>query len=672
MSRFIAIIAVVAVMFGMVITGGEPVHAFAPIIVDNDDSIGPFIGSDRVETTGTWNKRDGSHIGGVPCEGTDYFEASTTDAINTLTWIPDLPVAGFYEVEACWIDGLRGWRTKNAKYEITYVNEQGGVDLATVVRNQYYRPTTPPVDGYVSLGTFYFNAGTGGSVKITDDGADTKIVIADSVRFTLLDAASIPTDIIVDTEEAALTGAWKTRTKGWLWGTYYGDSYLQASTTDGITDEAVWTPYLPVTGLYNIYGYWPSGSVTWWRADTATYFISDMSSDIPYTVDIQSQSQTWVPIGSGEFVEGQGGSVTITETDGDNSGVSKDSVIVADAVQFELDCAVVVAPEKGYAPTVNIGTASTIDYTVDTPYTATLVGKGCAGQSPAWSWSSSDVDGSAIVNSNGLVSGVSEGRAVITAMATVNGNQIAGAHEVAVTRRLVDKAWLDQNNVKIILAHGGTTKPNNIPGAIKFNIKNLAPKGETSCTDPTTSGIAWALKDEAGLKAVLGNGGISSDDNLVIYDDSTAVFGRGDLATYLLWVLDMVGHDIKKLHLLNGQFKQWKADGGVAGAAGTPTPTIYDPDSMQIFNDSVYTTSCFIYQHLNEGAQANSDYVWLATIPQAEFDGHHIPCAIPINFGKNLINWNATGDFRFKSPDQLLAIYITNNSVTRDKYISVY
>ncbi len=350
MSRFIAIIAVVAVMFGMVITGGEPVHAFAPIIVDNDDSIGPFIGSGRVEKTGAWNTRDGSHIGGAPCEGTDYLEASTTDAVNTLTWIPDLPVAGFYEVEACWIDGLRGWRTKNAEYEITYVNEQGGVDWATVVRNQYYRPTTPPVDGYVSLGTFYFNAGTGGSVKITDEGADTKIVIADSVRFTLLNAASIPTDIIADTEEAALTGAWKTRTGGWLWGTYYGYSYLQASTTDGITDEAVWTPYLPVTGLYNVYGYWPSGSVTWWRADTAEYIISDLYPDISYTVDIQSQSETWVPIGSGTFVEGQGGSVTITDND-DSSGRSKDSVIVADAVKFELDCAVVVAPKKGYAPT---------------------------------------------------------------------------------------------------------------------------------------------------------------------------------------------------------------------------------------------------------------------------------------------------------------------------------
>jgi hypothetical protein len=102
MSRFIAIKSVIAII-SIISIGSEGgiVYAFSPIIVDNSDSIGPLIGSGRVETTGTWDVKN------VPgCEGNDYLEASTTNGVeDTLTWIPDLPVSGLYEISACWIDG---------------------------------------------------------------------------------------------------------------------------------------------------------------------------------------------------------------------------------------------------------------------------------------------------------------------------------------------------------------------------------------------------------------------------------------------------------------------------------------------------------------------------------------------------------------------------------------
>ena len=607
-------------------------------------------------------------------------------------------MAGYYEVEACWVNGLRGWRTKNAKYEIAYINEEGAADYATVIRNQYYLPASGVSGEYVSLGTFYFNAGTGGSVKITDDGADTKIIIADAVRFTLIDPSAIPTSIIADTEEASLLGPWLERSRNWLWGTYYGYSYLQASTTDGSVDEAEWRPYLPVTGLYNISGYWPDG-VSWWRADSATYIIADaLGSDENVTVDIDSQSGEWIPIGSGAFVQGQIGSVTIIDDD-DGSDRDNDSVIVADAVQFEMDCAVVVAPENGYSSTVNIGitknvtpppgTPSEIDYTVNTQYTATLIGEGCVGQAPSWIWTS-DNTSIATVDSTGLVSGVSEGRANITAQADVEGKLIAGVNEVAVMSLLVDKDWLDlQTDPNLIVVHvfgdpSATPTPptTTIDGAITFNIYDLNEIAQTQCSEGSTQygdDTKFVIKDEARLEAALGAIGISRDSIIVAYDSSPGAFGRGDLATYLLWIMDMLGHDITKLHLFNGQFRQWFLDDNPLGSPVTLPDVTYDPGNLQAFNSSLNTTGCFIKQHMT-----NPDYVWLATIPDTtafpEFTQHHIPCATQINFEVNHMVPSgpatpapvpAGDDWRLKDPVTLYSIYAAKD-VTHEKYISTY
>jgi 3-mercaptopyruvate sulfurtransferase SseA len=203
-----------------------------------------------------------------------------------------------------------------------------------------------------------------------------------------------------------------------------------------------------------------------------------------------------------------------------------------------------------------------------------------------------------------------------------------------------------------------------IPNAIPFNIYTLNKQSQTPCSNPN---INFVMKDEIGLKGALGDRGISKDSNVVVYDSSTGSFGRGNLATYVLWVLEMVGHDITKLYLLNGQFKQWIADGGVAGTPGTPTPITYDPKNEQTFNSSLNTTGCFIKQYLTD-----PNHVWLATIPPTEFAGHHIPCAVQIDFEANLITPGTTGDWRFKTPSALEAIYITQNDVTRDRYISTY
>jgi 3-mercaptopyruvate sulfurtransferase SseA len=510
-----------------------------------------------------------------------------------------------------------------------------GVDLATVIRNQSY----PPRNGeYVSLGIFYFNAGTGARVKITDDGADPSTIVGDAVKFRLLDIPSlIPNNIIIDTEEAILTGNWLEYLGD---PTLYGYNYLEGSTVDKVTDKVIWIPYLPVTGFYNIYAWWPTGDPAQ-RTDNATYIISDWYRDNEFTVNIASPGGEWKSIGNGWFIEGQDewhGNVITTDNEGSEYSTppANPSTIVADAVQFELDYAVVVAPKNGYAPTVNIGSAYGIDYTVNTPYTASLIGNGAANITPNWIWTSSNPD-IATVDSNGLVSGVSEGNAQILAYTVVNGEIIAGNHGVTVMRLLVDKDWLDahRGEVKLILSHGasGGFLPLNvtIPGAIPFDTYTLNEVSQTPCSNPN---IRYVIKDEAGLKSALGDGGINSDDNIVVFDDSERVYGRGNFAAYLLWVLEMVGHDITRLHLLNGQLRAWFLIGGGTPIAdfGTPLPTIYDPNNEQSFNSSLNTTGCFIQQHLTD-----PEYVWLDAEDPADFAGHHIPCAKNIYFEENFL-----------------------------------
>jgi type IV pilus assembly protein PilY1 len=91
----------------------------------------------------------------------------------TATWTPDIPSAGVYEVRARWRATPN--RSENVGYTITHA---GGTD--TVSKNQRLNGGE-----WVSLGTYSFDAGTGGNVTmsctVTDTSQDS--VCADAVEF---------------------------------------------------------------------------------------------------------------------------------------------------------------------------------------------------------------------------------------------------------------------------------------------------------------------------------------------------------------------------------------------------------------------------------------------------------------------------------------------------------
>ncbi|MDI6782796.1 MAG: fibronectin type III domain-containing protein [bacterium] len=133
----------------------------AAFIVDNDTSGYTATGSwSLVTTTGTYG-------------GTHRQIAASTSPTATATWRPTISTAGFYPVYVWYRSGSD--RVTDARY--TVVHSGGTTDL--VIHQQR--------DGWTWkwLGTYYFDAGTTGFVRVTNQSASPtgKIVVADAARF---------------------------------------------------------------------------------------------------------------------------------------------------------------------------------------------------------------------------------------------------------------------------------------------------------------------------------------------------------------------------------------------------------------------------------------------------------------------------------------------------------
>ena len=88
-------------------------------------------------------------------------------------FVPELPAAGKYEVRVAYTANPN--RATNAGVTVAYA---GGTDVVKV--NQ--RKTPPAEKLWVSLGTFQFEKGKGGSVTVGNAGADGYVVI-DAVQW---------------------------------------------------------------------------------------------------------------------------------------------------------------------------------------------------------------------------------------------------------------------------------------------------------------------------------------------------------------------------------------------------------------------------------------------------------------------------------------------------------
>jgi hypothetical protein len=130
------------------------------IIVDNANCV----------KVGTWPHSTG--IAGF--QGVNYIhDDNTGKGSKTATFTPNLPVAGTYNVYARWTADVS--RSNNVPYNITY-----NAGTVPVYKNQQVNGGS-----WQLLGTYPFNAGTGGKVMLSNTGT-TGHVIADAVRFQLV------------------------------------------------------------------------------------------------------------------------------------------------------------------------------------------------------------------------------------------------------------------------------------------------------------------------------------------------------------------------------------------------------------------------------------------------------------------------------------------------------
>ncbi len=149
-------------------------HAYDPIIVDDED------GSPTFTTTGddwtTWS----TNGEGYDSSDTDYHYLSHTvggsDRRGTATWTPELPVAGTWLIET-WFR-----RTENRTDDADHVVYDG-----------YGAATSMSIDqqgsggsGWLSLGEYYCEAGSGGCYVVLDGTDDDESDEANAMRFTLI------------------------------------------------------------------------------------------------------------------------------------------------------------------------------------------------------------------------------------------------------------------------------------------------------------------------------------------------------------------------------------------------------------------------------------------------------------------------------------------------------
>ena len=144
-------------------------HQLNELIVDNNDAGFSIV-------SGSWSTNSASSTYWSNVSGTDTsnrYRFANVSATETAVarFTPSIAQAGFYPVYAWYANGSN--RSTEALYRI---NSGGGSQEVKV--NQRYVGK-----GWVYLGSYYFDAGSGGNVEVSNKASNGTVVIADAIRF---------------------------------------------------------------------------------------------------------------------------------------------------------------------------------------------------------------------------------------------------------------------------------------------------------------------------------------------------------------------------------------------------------------------------------------------------------------------------------------------------------
>jgi hypothetical protein len=217
---------------------------------------------------------------------------SNGSGVDTYRWTPTVPTTGTYQVYVWWT--IYSNRSTSVSYTVRHA---GGT--FTTTRNQQSGGGQ-----WQLLGTFQLNAGTGGSVEVSDaNGGGT--VSADAARF-------VRADIVLDNGQpgTSFTGTW---TGSSATGAFGANSLY--SNGSGV-DTYRWTPSIPSTRSYEVYVWWTSHPN---RSTAVHYTVVHAGGTFTTTRNQLSGGGQWQLLGTFQFNAGTGGLVQVSDVNGQAS-----------------------------------------------------------------------------------------------------------------------------------------------------------------------------------------------------------------------------------------------------------------------------------------------------------------------------------------------------------------
>jgi peptidoglycan/xylan/chitin deacetylase (PgdA/CDA1 family) len=293
-------------------TGSDP---NGPIILDNADTTG-------INTTGTWSTI-GTKTTNYGQYGNTYRRASrSTTQSATARYTPTL-TAGFHDVFT-WVSSESDPYLTSADVTHRIAHKTG---TTTKVINQRVNKA-----GWVYLGRFDFNSGTGGYVEISNAGTTGTYVSADAVKFQkVTSGAPAPVEtLILDNGTSAFTtsGSWTTSTSGFPYG---ANCVITTGTTGSANKTATWSGTIARNGWYEV-GVWFTTSNSTFRSNAAPFTVTHADGSNTVLVNQQSTStnqKRFVSLGTFRFTAGTKPLVTLANNiNSTTQYVSADAIIV--------------------------------------------------------------------------------------------------------------------------------------------------------------------------------------------------------------------------------------------------------------------------------------------------------------------------------------------------------
>jgi hypothetical protein len=151
-----------------------------------------------------------------------------------------------------------------------------------------------------------------------------------STLYTTNGSFGITNALILNTQDAKYSGLW---TKGSVAPGIYGTFYQYATTADSNpTSWAIYDPFIPASGLYNVYIWYPQSATF---TSDAQIHVNGGTNDYVLSFNESTHGGSWQPIGTNiYFIRGTNGNVVLYNNTGDTN-----HYLVANALMWTYNSA---------------------------------------------------------------------------------------------------------------------------------------------------------------------------------------------------------------------------------------------------------------------------------------------------------------------------------------------